>query len=548
MQMKTVVISDMRDYVRKYGKTILVSVVVAIVCYGFLVFSGNIRIDTEELVNHPGSKLGWLTIGRFGLALLKDILGLGTHSVVKSGILFFIFFLLGTNLLCFSIWRFSGKRDYSYWVFLILYVTSNIWSYQIYFSVQQAEVACAMLLLIVAAICSVRACLETRGMASVWRTFVACALLILGLGAYQALAAYYVAICIVLFLAWMDGETAHECMAASNGEVSSVKKIRNQKLISGVVGLVAIFGVAYVIYSVIAKTWFMATADYMDSQMGWGKYPVTDCIKNVLRTAKNILIGYGPRNFSFYTVGVLLVAIVVIVQWRDWRKNGIRMDLHFGFKVLALVGLAASPFLMTIYMGEMLVTRSQFALPVVAAFLGMYGLDKLREVWVKKTWINRACTALVLLITILQIGYDFQMAYTDHVRYEQDVQKSEQLMTLLEETGSAEIWDKPMLFVGYQKAELDRLCGRTEMYGWSFYEWDYDVTNPTGTTHRIAGFLQAYQGITISENATEQMRQDAVKLSEEMPVFPEKGSILETDDFVVVKLSEITERTDLNWW
>lgn len=557
IQMKTDAVNDVCDYVRKYGKWILMSVIAAIICYGFLVFSENIRIDTEELINHPGSKLGWLTIGRFGLAFLKDVLGLGTHNAVKSGILFFVFFLLGANLLTFSIWKFSQKRDYPYWIFLLLYVTSNIWSYQIYFSVQQAEVACAMLLLIVAAICAVQACFEKSGIARVWRLLVAMALLVLGLGAYQAMAVYYVAVCLVLFLAWMEG---HEAGLPGLIEpdvktgTGAVKKECNRRIISGIAGLLVTFGLAYVSYSVIAKTWFMATADYMGDQMGWGKYSVLDCIKNILRTVKNLVLGNGPRNFSFYTFGVLLVIIFVIAEWRRRSRDGMRPDLQVGLKVLALVGVAVSPFLMTIYMGEMLVTRSQFALPVAAAFLGMYAVDGLRrlesghEKQRIMRWVKRISTMLILLTVAAQTGYNLQMAYTDHVRYEQDMQKSEQLVSMLEETGDTRVWDKPILFVGYQKPELDAWCGRTEMYGWSFYEWDYSVDNPIGTTHRIAGFLKAYMDIEIQENATEQMKQEAVKAAEGMTVFPEAESVLLTEDYVVVKLSEVTERTDLNWW
>lgn len=122
-----------------------------LICFGYLVFCGNIRIDTEELINHPGSSLGWLAIGRWELAWLKHLLGLGTHQVIKSGILFFLFFWLGANLLTFGIYERSGKKKSRYWIFLLLYVTSNIWCYQIYFSLQQAEVAFAMLLLIEAA-------------------------------------------------------------------------------------------------------------------------------------------------------------------------------------------------------------------------------------------------------------------------------------------------------------------------------------------------------------------------------------------------------------
>ena len=90
--MKSVVMRDLRDYVRKYWGLLAASMAAMLICFGYLVFCGNIRIDTEELINHPGSSLGWLAIGRWELAWLKHLLGLGTHQVIKSGILFFLFF------------------------------------------------------------------------------------------------------------------------------------------------------------------------------------------------------------------------------------------------------------------------------------------------------------------------------------------------------------------------------------------------------------------------------------------------------------------------
>lgn len=534
MQGMTIVINDIRDYVRKYGKQVLMSVLAAFICYGFLVFSGNIRIDTEELINEPGSKLGWLKIGRFGLALLKEVLGLSTHSVVKSGILFFVFFLLGANLLCFAMWRFSRKRDYPYGIFLLLYVTSNIWSYQIYFSVQQAEVACAMFLLLVAAICSVQACFSTRGMQSVWRTLTACVLLVLGIGAYQALATYYIALCIIFFLVWLDAAVLSEHEGGAD-------KVCHRRILAGIGGLLTIFGVSYVIYGRIAKAWFMSNAGYMADQMGWGKYPVSACIRNILRAVRDVLIARGSRNFSFYTAGIVLVAILLITEWNRRRKKGTKPDAGFVWKVLAFSGLMMTPFLMTIYMGEILVTRSQFALPVAAAFLGMYAVSGLQDFFEKWVWMKRVAVVLVLAAATLQIGYNLQLTHTDNVRYAQDVQKSEQLVTVLEKAGDTEIWDRPIVFVGFWMPELDAWCSRTEMYGWSFYEWDYSPANQTGATHRIAGFLRASQKLPVREEATDEMRREAVNLSKKQPVFPEDGCVLQTDEFTVVKLSEMTE-------
>ena len=87
------------------------SVFAALVCFGYQAFNSNIRIDTEELINHPGSTLGWLTIGRFGLVLLKRMLGLGVHRTIKSGILMLLFFILGGNVLTYGCYYFSGKKD-----------------------------------------------------------------------------------------------------------------------------------------------------------------------------------------------------------------------------------------------------------------------------------------------------------------------------------------------------------------------------------------------------------------------------------------------------
>lgn len=132
----------------------------------------------------------------------------------------------------------------------------------------------------------------------------------------------------------------------------------------------------------------------------------------------------------------------------------------------------------------------------------------------------QVCGILVCITVAVQAGYNLRQAYTDEVRYRQDTEKT----------------------------EFGSVCRRTEMYGWSFYEWDYSVDNPTGATHRIAGFVQAYTGNGLNENSTEEERAAAAELAEAMPDFPETGSILMTEEFVVVKLSDRRERTNVDWW
>lgn len=80
------------------------------------------------------------------------------------------------------------------------------------------------------------------------------------------------------------------------------------------------------------------------------------------------------------------------------------------------------------------------------------------------------------------------------------------------------------------------------------FEWDYTREHPAGATHRIAGFLEAHNGVHLDDGYSEEMEYKAAALSEDMTVFPAEGSIVEEKDLVVVKLSEITERPAVDWW
>lgn len=520
---------DGKEFARKHGKLLSLTVVLAVLGFGFLVFCGNVRIDTEELMNQPGTTLGWLTIGRYGLVLLKRILGLSTHHVIWSGILFFLFFCMGANLLTYSFYRFSEKEEnYPYWVFILLYVTSGIWCYQIYFSLQQAEIAFAMFLVIGAANLAVEACFMSRGAGKWCRLIFALACLVIGLGSYQALVAYYVAICAAYFLLYV--------------EHGWKEQTGPRTVWGGIVLLLAHFLVAYGLYSFIANRWFMAAGAYITAQRGWGRLAVAECLKNILRTIKNVLFMRGPENFSYFTIGVLLLILILVLEWRKRTEYTDRKNIWLRrvLWLLAVVVLCASPFLMVAYSGEMVVTRTQFALPVVAAFFGMYGCGKLQNYSGLGKKITRIAMALAVFVTISQIGYSWRLAYTDAVRYERDVARSEALVDRIEEV-CGENPTVPVVFVGYQMPELKAGCIRTEMYGWSFYEWDYSQGNPTGATHRICGFIQASLGVKLNENATDEMRRVAVELAKEMSDFPGKGSVCMTDDMVVVRLSEVKE-------
>lgn len=74
-------------------------------------------------------------------------------------------------------------------------------------------------------------------------------------------------------------------------------------------------------------------------------------------------------------IGVLLAFYVIWIAWTRRTESG-----RAGFGFCSRNDFYAHyTFFMTIYAGAMLVTRTQFALPVVAAFLAMFGVMILKE-------------------------------------------------------------------------------------------------------------------------------------------------------------------------
>lgn len=512
---------DWKDYVTKHSGLILLSVVTSVLCFGFLALNGTIRIDTEELINTPGTTLGWLRIGRYGLVLLKRFLGLSTHRVWQSGLLFLLFFILSGNMLVFLFYHVSGKNEkYPYWVFLLLYCTSNIWCYQIYFSLQQAEVAFALFLIALAAFLAFEGSFIVHGLRGNVCQFFAVILLIVGFGVYQAFVAYYIAICVSAFLMYLFHRHTSDLRA----------------LFFGTGKLIVSFALSYAIYLGIAKTWFMSTGEYLTGQMGWGRLTVAGCIKNIVKTVQRVVFCRGSEYFSFYAAGAVLTLIAVfLICRRNFKKDRVKCVLC----AASAFGLMLTPFLMTIYMGEFIVTRAQFALPVASAFLGMYGIGELTGRAGRKFAV--CSSLLVFLFMLAQFAYCMQLTYTDYVRYREDTLFADDLQKTMNEICGENAAKKPVVFVGRRIPHLKRGCVRTEMFGWSFFEWDYHPDVQTGATHRIAGFLNAYANAGYQELRDETLLTEAEKAAEKLPVYPAEKSILETKDYIVVHLSDENE-------
>lgn len=502
------------EYIRHNKKNIILSFVLTFFCYAYLASNNNIRIDSEVMMNGEDICATWLTIGRYGLVLLKKMLGLQQYNSAVSGMLFLIFFALNSNMVTYGLYYLSGKKEYSYGIFLLLVSTSNIWCYQVYFTLQEAEIALAMLLTSFSAFCLHRVVFGQKKKLNFVVILLSTGALVLTFGAYQALVVYYIAINVIFF-----------CSRILNGNCT-----KNE--IIGLGKIIAHFLICYVAYIWVAKMWFMQEPSYLGSQSGWQSVSVVVCVKSIAKEILRTIFMKGPRYFSAFTIGLVLFFIGIIgnVKKNNWDK------MQIAICGICFLGLSITPFLMVLYTGREPVTRSQFALPIVSAYMFMVGwqmiFDKVRKCW--------KCVATGVIITI-QIAFCVMLSYSDYIRYKEDVNRTEILLDLLEDDKLSLEKEMPIVFVGANEFETPYSVMRSEMFGKSFYEWDCTKTNPTGASSRIAGFVEAYSGVKLETEITEEQKQRALDKIKSMQTYPDEKSVLIMEDMIVVKLSDIED-------
>lgn len=137
---------DTQEFFRMHKTALFINACVCIICYGHLVFSQNVGIDTEHVINYPGTTMQWESIGRQGLLYTKTLFGILEYNPYLGGVLFLGSFILLGSMIMFLCWRMSGKDGrYPYGWFGVLFSTCPVWMIQFYFSLQRAEVVMGML-------------------------------------------------------------------------------------------------------------------------------------------------------------------------------------------------------------------------------------------------------------------------------------------------------------------------------------------------------------------------------------------------------------------
>ena len=487
--------------------TVLKLLVVTVILWAVwfpVVTSGNIRMDSDQMIHTPEISVNqYIREGRSALVWLLQLFGLTVWNPLRSGILFLCFFSLSCWVLSFTIRRLTGWPGLYPELFILLYGLSPVWAYHGYFVLQIAAIGFGILLTVTTA------CMDTvffsrkgfTGVRLLWE-IVALALLSFSLLIYQSLIVCWLAVLLTGMFCWL----------AKGGRIS----------LGTLIPLLARILLSLAVYYLVSRH----LRGSMDSgnmavQIRWGVDSLGHCLLRVAEEVGAVILMYTSRYFSLYTLG----AVLFILLWFRKRKTE---WAHRPGIVLAGIGMLLLPFCLTVLLGNVTVPRSQFALQLVAAFFPVFYLAEAKGK-------HRVLCAVCVLALVIQAGLSLRLYHTDQVRNEQDTADAEAILTELANKDTS----KPLAFVGVRRMDTGSLLTeKSDVYGRTFFEWIYTESDPSSASIPALRLLTACSGKQFAAVTSSEQVQTAVEAARNMPSCPDAGFVREEEDMIVIKLSD----------
>lgn len=499
--------AELTSFLRANRWWLLISNLLLLLIWSPWIFDITPKIDTEVLINTPGTPYNWLEIGRQGGILTEYVFGqrwFNPYAAIAGG---YLLLCVAGSLLGYLFWR-AGRRNQRLCCILgLLCFAAPLMAEQFYFQLQVLEIAWAYILCATAVGLSYAALLRHN-----WSMQIAATVcMVWCFSTYQSFVPLYVAIVVCVFLLlyrrWtLDGEKP----MALYGRL--------------VAGLIVSFLAAFAVNMLITKLFFSG-GSYLEEQIAWLTQPVDQCLRNVLFHLKNGFLGNSPFFTGLY--GAAALSVMVVATVRVWRSPCRR---SWGLYLAVALGLQLTPFLLTIVLGTAPTCRAQIVYPMVLAC----DLLLLVDLVGRKYLLRGAALVLTGVTCWTQVCTTERLLYTDAVRAQEDIRLASEMECRIAEVAEG---DKPLAIVGIHKAKLNNAALRGEMIGISAFGF-----TPQDEPHY---YFSGVRGIKMFQTlgydwiaASAEQVQEARRKALDMPSWPAKGSVVDAGDYIIVKLSE----------
>lgn len=286
-------------------------------------------------------------------------------------------------------------------------------------------------------------------------------------------------------------------------------------------------------------------------------------LEDFLYVMKDFLVKYYINGVVYFPITVLVFATAVVlaaaVRYSVKRKDG--------WILAAAIGMLLVPWIMPVLEGIATYYRTSQYIPVLTAF-GMLLL-----IWELGQWGKLARWILTMAVAVLLYRQAYEMnrwLYLDAMKYEDAKRTMDQVALVIQREHDATkpvciighyqvpeslvqeaycpSWSKKYLLVEFFVKRVDESLFEeyNTPYGYAFAETprlsvlNWGATAFYGFDREAVKFWRM-QGITLYEDGDQEHYVEAREMMKDGPVWPQEGSVVEMDDYIIVNFGNETE-------
>lgn len=363
-------------YIIKHPVCSLIMLAGVLVSFLPYAFAMDYYVDSEVVINIPGTSYNWLEIGRYGLVLTRKLLGTSWYNPYYTGILLLLFlWLTGMTFSYIATKLFPRLSAAGATLGSLIFITYPTFTEQYYFHFQSAEIAFGLWLSMLAA--GLFYLFVRDGRISCFLCTLP--IYVLTFSIYQSFIPLALCCYLGIFLS---------LILRKDTDSSTVKR--------GILGSILHFVTAFVLSQGINKMFFPASG-YLKDQVIWTSgVSFAEAFLAVAAACLRMLIGRG----IFYTTLLLFAILIGILAFMCYRQAPVHRII---LGILSVTGIAVTPFILTLLMAGDTAIRSQFTYSLAAVFLLFWSFQTFAQYKPDFKYGQYVITTVLLLIAISQV-------------------------------------------------------------------------------------------------------------------------------------------------
>lgn len=497
---------------------LLTGLVISLV-YGPLIFATEYHADLEYIILTKGSMYNWSALDRFGLILVKKLTSLSWYNPFFEGFLFIITLMITVFFLSYLFRILMGQISPMVpYIATALFLIFPTFTEQFYFRFQCFEMLFAMLLLLISAL-MLHTFIKDK---KIYSAFIAVILSVISFGIYQAMLNLMITFYLGMFTLMLFNE-------------------EKKTIIRGTITCPSHFLISAFLYKLVCM--IVCKSDgYFSDKIFWDDYPFSTCYHFVKHYIRNVLLG----EKYVYTLSFLIMIIVSLIAFVMLL---IKIKAKALLNLVGIIGLMIAPFLLAILQGFEAEARTQLSLPLSIAFLWLFVMaviDKFYKKAFNKIDLSIPFIALAFICLIMNIVPSERLIYSYKMQADFDEAIMHEIAMDLTNYNCKPDEDDalPVIILGQIPYSPNASCyeynEENDLYILSsVFSLDKEVSPEYFfSTNRIIGAMNA-NGYKFKAPQESIFMNEAYANAASLPSFPNEGYILQTDNYVLVKLSDI---------